>query len=413
MNVTVENCRNYGDIYTGESQGGIIGCITEGEAVIKGCSNFGNLHHPLVKAGVFPSAAAGGIATIAEGSVIIENCENSSLIYSYSEQEAKDKGYFYKRNYSFGGASLTAEFAHSANAFTGVAGILSCSFILSESPQISSISIRNCKSSLKVVNGANAAGIFNSNSMGVGTSVSIKDCSTFMQIEGSGSGQKMKNGEQLSYNYGLAYISVSQASVEISGCFSEVQAKSSSSGYGAGICAVSQLAIGGTPSSASIEFVQAKTFLDLSAKDVGAFEYIIDVGSPKDFIGFFGKTLISADTDLEKISARNILSQMEIKASGQVSALFEESSLIQVPAVSDGVFMEYKIGMAESVNHIKRLLQKQADLALSGSDWFYTDKFGGEIPKLRKFFWQEYETQPQDDIFEKFTELGFTQYDVA
>ena len=377
--IAINGCENYGNIYSGAAQAGIVISNTDDrnsfDMSVTYCSNYGNLMYPS-HTDVLPWCYSAGIMY---GLADIVNCKNLGNFITLSLEESKRLGYVYME-------------AGTPLPHSGLSIACGISFM--------STNIINCYNSCMIKNYMNAQGI----SMGANL---MESCASYLKVEAG--------------DLGCTAFGLCDKPQSLKNCYSEmyVNVKEEYAVNPQGYIMVYQFGVYGSP---RVENVQGYCEVNMSSCP---FIYEDNVGPSieKDQNSFWmGLGLFSRDENPSFVvtpdgiadrcdNMKNVyLKTKTILAEGyDLSDPLSQISNWDV----DNVVIDIDVTSGKNNRHEKWLIDNDETTTFDGEEWFYTQQLNGAVPMLRQFFWQQQFTQPQDDVLAQLERLGFAGYEAA
>ena len=434
-NVVIEGCKNYGNLYSGTQQGGIVGLLTGDNTVayILDCENYGNLLYPLAliesqyNSGktnyyVLRSHSA-GIAVSNAGSTTIQRCINGGNFIAASEEECEQNGWKYQ---------LTDSTTYYHTKWPQMAGIMSSMTYGYKTPvpKMKAISISNCKVSSNFKYSTYGMGIADNNAQAIaalqamingteedrqGFSFNIDGCYAFTSFEGVIQDSASTDGFLMAGRYGLVGSYAVYGSYSLTNCYSEMTLKTDWNALYNGKVGLVMTAMTSAEarnvSSFAVENIQSNTniiFSDIPGENIS--NAILCYGQ------LFGGLGAISNGMARLPGFKNIALSANVVFSEGISFVdggeADISQYISADNTADNILISLKASSGNETAEVKKYMHAVGKPFEEGTDWCYVEGVNGSAPLQKQFFHQA-GINAKTDNFTQLQRLGYTQYVLA
>lgn len=431
-NVVIEGCKNYGNLYSGTQQGGIVGLVTGDNttAYILDCENYGNLLYPLALIESQYSQYNGktyyydlrshsaGIAVSNAGSTTIQRCINGGNFIAASEEECEQNGWKYQ---------LPDGTIYAHTKWPQAAGIMSSILYQCKSDyaKMKVISISDCKVSSTFKNTTFGFGIADNAAQAwagmealwgssqadkEGFVFNVDGCKAFTSFEGRTSYTGTTDGVNvIAGKFALVSFVSSLGNVSLTNCVSEMTLKTDWTALGNGkegmimTAATNNMA---KLSSFAIENIQSNTnitFSDNPGEDVS--NAILCYGHLFGGLGAISNGMQGAP------GFKNIALSANVVFSEGISFIDGEidiSQYISADNTANNILISLKASSGNESTEVKKYMNASGKPFEDGN-WCYVEGVNGSVPLQKQFYYQS-DINGQDDNFNQLQKLGYTEH---
>lgn len=395
----ISDCKNFGNIYSGGYQAGIVGEVDNCDNVnIINCLNAGTLAYPVIITNGIGQSISSGIAILRSGSISIKNCVNTGSLIRYSQKEEEALGYRYN--------------AGSHSFLSMAAGILVAGNLDVPDDVIGNIYVEGCTVACRIDRHTSVAGLVNH----VGnisldennekrTVISIRDCSLLLNCD-------YDKTDFLSYCMCITTIvavndnqASKLASLEMVNIYADIFSTSNFLAFGAYTCENTVLE--------SIQVNLHVDYSDFAVQSIGADVNISEIARMC-YTSIFSNSATNVRVNNFNFKAEVILiPEMEMYDTFEIN---EEvvGTLRNLNATNCAVEMNViKTENDPPEDHMtfKGIVHNSETLPMfSSSEWGWSENLNEGLPVLKKFFWQE-GLMSGEEAATKFESAGFIRYE--